>query len=107
MQLSAVSHGNCLGGPGGLCKLRVPVQVRELSEPMQLGKYKVPAKTRIWLNVLGMHHDEKLFPEPQVSCPGLWAVLCYGTVAECDCKATNIASSPHASGLQALTACRH
>lgn len=72
MQLSAVSHGNCLGGPGGLCTLRVPVQVRELSEPMQLGKYKVPAKTRIWLNVLGMHHDEKLFPEPQVSCPGLW-----------------------------------
>eukprot|EP00891_Asterochloris_glomerata_P000137 jgi/Astpho2/137/Aster-04602 len=43
--------------------------VRELSEPMQLGKYKVPAKTRIWLNVLGMHHDEKLFPEPQVFRP--------------------------------------
>ena len=49
----------------------IPVQIRELSEPMQLGKYKVPAKTRIWLNVLGMHHDEKLFPEPHVSCPGL------------------------------------
>ena len=92
--------------PGWPQHAAVPVQIRELSEPMQLGKYKVPAKTRVWLNVLGMHHDEKLFPEPHVSRPRL-KLCCAVAPMQSVVAMPQRATPPQTPGLQASTACKH
>jgi len=39
---------------------------RESSEDTGLGGFKLPAGTKVGINVLGMHHDPKHFPDPQV-----------------------------------------
>jgi Cytochrome P450 len=39
-----------------------PVTVREATEDTQLGGYKIPRGTRMRVNIYGLHHDSKLFP---------------------------------------------
>ena len=43
------------------------MQIRETEAEVELGGYTLPAGTKVALNILGMHHDPKHFPDPQVS----------------------------------------
>ncbi|KAL0023003.1 hypothetical protein WJX79_005828 [Trebouxia sp. C0005] len=43
--------------------------IRESSEDTELGGFKLPAGTKVAINVLGMHHDHKHFPDPQDFLP--------------------------------------
>ena len=50
------------------------MQIRESSEDTELGGFKLPAGTKVGINVLGMHHDPRHFPDPQVGNDFLLAV---------------------------------
>ncbi|KAL0052923.1 hypothetical protein WJX82_009946 [Trebouxia sp. C0006] len=43
--------------------------IRESSEDTELGGFKLPAGTKVGINVLGMHHNPKHFPDPQDFLP--------------------------------------
>lgn len=43
--------------------------IRESSEDTELGGFKLPAGTKVGINVLGMHHDPRHFPDPQEFLP--------------------------------------
>jgi Cytochrome P450 len=40
-----------------------PVTLREAIEDTQLGSYKIPRGTGVHVNIYGLHHDAKLFPD--------------------------------------------
>lgn len=42
------------------------VQTREATEDVMLGTYQIPVRTRIWINVLSLHLDDKYFPNAKV-----------------------------------------
>ncbi len=42
------------------------VQAREATEDVMLGTHQIPAGTRIWINVLSLHLDDKYFPNAKV-----------------------------------------
>ncbi len=42
------------------------VQTREATEDVMLGTHQIPAGTRIWINVLSLHLDDKHFPNAKV-----------------------------------------
>ncbi len=42
------------------------VQTREATEDVLLGTHQIPKGTRIWINVLSLHLDDKYFPNAKV-----------------------------------------
>lgn len=42
---------------------------REANVDTSIGEYAVPKGTKIWINVLSLHHDPRNFPEPKVFRP--------------------------------------
>lgn len=42
------------------------MQIRESSHDTELNGLRLPAGTKVGINVLGMHHDPKHFPNPEV-----------------------------------------
>ena len=62
---------NCIATDAALVRcflldVVLATQIRESSEDTELGGFKLPAGTKVGINVLGMHHDPKHFPDPQV-----------------------------------------
>lgn len=69
MPNSVQSHHSSLNAALVSCSLLdlvLAAQIRESSEDTELGGFKLPAGTKVAINVLGMHHDHKHFPDPQV-----------------------------------------
>ena len=70
---------NCMSTDAALVRcflldVVLAMQIRESSEDTELGGFKLPAGTKVGINVLGMHHDPKHFPDPQVGNDFLLAV---------------------------------
>lgn len=57
----------------------VVVQAREAGEDVDLGGFRIPKGTRVWLNVRGMHLDEQHFPDPLV---GRCSCCCFTCMIE-------------------------
>ena len=57
--------------------LVLAAQIRESSEDTELGGFKLPAGTKVGINVLGMHHDPKHFPDPQVGIHLILALVTF------------------------------
>lgn len=39
---------------------------RAANETTQVGSYRIPQGTRVWLNALAIHRDERHYPQPEV-----------------------------------------
>ena len=47
----------------------IPMIVRLVQRPWQLGQFVVPARTPVAMSIIGIHHREDLYPEPFVFRP--------------------------------------
>jgi len=43
----------------------IPMIVRMLMRPWRLGDYVLPARTPVAVSILGLHHDDDVYPRPQ------------------------------------------
>ena len=76
------------------------VQTREATEDVVLGTHQIPAGTRIWINVLSLHLDDKYFPNAKV-CLHVFVFACSGLqlYSACSCCPATLALSSSNDGL--------